>query len=265
MDRHGNLRWNRLGQYSGAVRATELAAVDLVSFIGEFATAQATRVLEVGCGRGELAAALIGAGYDVDAVDQSLEAVEASRARGVMAQQVDFLRYEGGPFDLVVFSRTLHELSDVKRGLRQAERVLSAGGLVIVDEFGRDWADRPTAGFFYDVCYLLGATGVLSPPMGPEDEDPLVRWQAEWSHARPNPRPGAQEISEMVQERFDLLRVDRCAYLYRHIGQWVREDSEGESVVCRLREVELRRLARADIQPMGMRLVGRTRRRNGVG
>ena len=59
------------------------------------------RVLEVGCGRGELAARLVGHGVDVVALDRSEEMVAIARGRGVDARVGDVreLSFGDGEFD----------------------------------------------------------------------------------------------------------------------------------------------------------------------
>jgi ubiquinone/menaquinone biosynthesis C-methylase UbiE len=236
-----------------------LAADELVGFVQRHAPDAHARVLEVGPGRGELAAGLLAVGYQMTAVDRDPTAVVATRAKRVPAYEVDFLEYAGGPHDIVVFSRTLHEIGDVSSALARVEQVLAPGGILIVDEFARDWMDRATAALFYDVCYLLGATGLLTPPAGPEHEDPLTRWEREYGKQRENPRPGADEILDNVQQRFDILATEEHAYLYRHIGQWVRDDDAGSTVLQRLHEIEVRRIARGELRPIGLRLSARRR------
>jgi SAM-dependent methyltransferase len=240
------------------VKATDVAADELVGFVRRYVPERRI-VLEVGCGYGELAAALIAHGHDVSAIDRSAGAVAAARMRGVPAQEADFLTFSEGPFDVVVFSRTLHEIGDLDGALLQVERVLAAGGTLVIDEFARDWVDRSTASFFYDVCHLLDAARVLSPPVGDEDEDPLTRWEREYGRMRENPRPGAAEIAERVRQRFDVLVSEAHPYLYRHIGQWLQDDEPGEMVLGRLRAVEIRRIARGELRPIGLRLVARKR------
>jgi SAM-dependent methyltransferase len=241
------------------VKATDVAADELAGFVRRFVPERQVSVLEVGCGDGELAAALIVHGYDVTAIDRSPGAVAAARTRGVPAQEADVLTFSGGPYDVVVFSRTLHEVGDVDGALRQVERLLPLGGVLVIDEFARDWVDRSTASFFYDVCHLLDATSVLSPPVGDEDEDPLTRWEREYGRLRENPRPGADEIVERARQRFDVLVSEAHPYLYRHIGQWLQDDGPGEMVLGRLRAVEMRRITRGDLRPIGLRLVARKR------
>jgi ubiquinone/menaquinone biosynthesis C-methylase UbiE len=95
------------------------------------------RVLEVGCGRGELALALDAAGYDVVAVDP--EAPEGPIFRRTTIEELD----EPGRFDAIVAAFSLHHVEDLDAVLDKLRRLLD--GLLIVDEFGWDLLDKPTA------------------------------------------------------------------------------------------------------------------------
>ena len=97
------------------------------------------RILEVGCGRGELSLALAGAGYDVVAVDP--EAPEGPIFRRTTIEELD----EPGPFHAVVASFSLHHVHDLDAVLDQLRRVLAPEGVVILDEFGWDLLDEQTA------------------------------------------------------------------------------------------------------------------------
>ena len=67
-------------------------------------------VLEVGAGEGHLTARLRAAGWNVTAIDRSAEAVAAARIEGIDITCAEFLEYQGGPFDIVLFSRVLHHI-----------------------------------------------------------------------------------------------------------------------------------------------------------
>jgi SAM-dependent methyltransferase len=94
-------------------------------------------VLEVGCGRGELALALEAAGYDVVAVDP--EAPEGPIFRRMTIEELD----EHGPFDGVVAAFSLHHVADLDAVLDKLRALLD--GVLIVDEFGWDLLDEATA------------------------------------------------------------------------------------------------------------------------
>ena len=88
------------------------------------------RVLEVGCGDGALARALVVEGYDVVAVDP--EAPEGPIFRRTTIEAFD----ETGPFDAVVASLVLHHIHDLGAVLDKLLRVSS--GPLVVNEFAWD-------------------------------------------------------------------------------------------------------------------------------
>jgi len=91
------------------------------------------RVLEVGCGRGEFAERLAGAGIGVVAVDQSARMVELTRARGVDARlgDVQALPFADGEFDAAVANFVLYHVRDIHRALAELARVLRPGGTLV--------------------------------------------------------------------------------------------------------------------------------------
>jgi ubiquinone/menaquinone biosynthesis C-methylase UbiE len=113
--------------------------VDFTAFVLSQLPDPPARVLEVGCGRGELALALDGRGYEVVAVDP--EAPEGPIFRRVTIEELK----EPRSFDRAVASFSLHHLSDLDRALAKLRGLLAPDGLVIVDEFGWDLLDETTA------------------------------------------------------------------------------------------------------------------------
>ena len=92
------------------------------------------RVLEVGCGPGELAARIQGElGADVVAVDISPRMVELARDRGVEARVGDVLAlpFAAGEFDCAVAAWMLYHVPDPDRALAELARVLGAGGRLV--------------------------------------------------------------------------------------------------------------------------------------
>jgi SAM-dependent methyltransferase len=104
-----------------------LHAEDFV--LGELPSAPA-RVLEVGCGSGELAAALAEGGYDVLAIDP--EAPEGPFFRRTRIEDIDLTE----TFDAVVAQRSLHHVTDLAIALDKVKEVLSGEGRVVIDDFG---------------------------------------------------------------------------------------------------------------------------------
>jgi SAM-dependent methyltransferase len=104
-------------------RRTGPRAIDVT--FDEVVASAPQRVLEVGCGRGELAERLVHAGLDVVAVDQSERMVELTRARGVDARigDVSELPFADGEFDVAVANFMLYHVPDLDRALAELCRV----------------------------------------------------------------------------------------------------------------------------------------------
>jgi demethylmenaquinone methyltransferase/2-methoxy-6-polyprenyl-1,4-benzoquinol methylase len=106
-----------------------------------------TRVLDVGCGTGALAARLLALGARVIGIDQDPQMLDRARERlaGTLPDRwaleertaAELDRFEPGSFDAVTLSLVLSEMSPVEREfvLRAGARLLAPGGvLVCADE-----------------------------------------------------------------------------------------------------------------------------------
>lgn len=98
------------------------------------AEASPTKVLEVGCGPGELAARVGDElGATVVALDLSERMVELARERGLDARLGDAqdLHFEDEQFDCVVAAWMLYHVSDLHQTLGELHRVLRPGGRLV--------------------------------------------------------------------------------------------------------------------------------------
>jgi SAM-dependent methyltransferase len=92
------------------------------------------RVLEVGCGPGELSARIRDElGAEVVAVDLSPRMVELARGRGVDARvgDVQALAFADAAFDCAVAAWMLYHVPDLDRALAELRRVLRPGGRLV--------------------------------------------------------------------------------------------------------------------------------------
>lgn len=92
------------------------------------------RGLDVGCGRGDLAAQLVGRGWTMAGVEPSPAACAAARARGVDARTgtLDTVELEPGAYDLIVFQHSLEHTLDPRGHLERVRAALAPGGIVVV-------------------------------------------------------------------------------------------------------------------------------------
>lgn len=88
------------------------------------------RVLDVGCGRGDLAAAFVRRGWRADGLEPSASAVAAARRQGVDARAgtLDVAPDDFRDYDLVVFNHSLEHVPDPVAALREARNRLRRGG-----------------------------------------------------------------------------------------------------------------------------------------
>jgi SAM-dependent methyltransferase len=104
------------------------------------------RGLDVGCGRGDLAARLVVRGWTMTGVEPSARACAAARARGVDARAGTLGTVELGSaaYDLVVFQHSLEHTLDPQGDLERIRAALAPGGIVAitVPNFGSWQADR---------------------------------------------------------------------------------------------------------------------------
>jgi SAM-dependent methyltransferase len=91
-------------------------------------------LLDVGCGRGDLAALFGLMGWAAHGLDVSPAAVEAARAAGVDAYvgTVASAPWPDGSFDLVVMNHSLEHMPDPMAALVHIRRLLRPGGTLIV-------------------------------------------------------------------------------------------------------------------------------------
>jgi SAM-dependent methyltransferase len=110
------------------------------------------RGLDVGAGRGDLAAMLVRRGWRMTAVEPAATAIEQMRTRGIDAREgvLGTVALEPGHFDFAVFQHSLEHTPDPVGDLRGAFEALRPGGLVLISvpNFG-SWQRRLFGGWWF--------------------------------------------------------------------------------------------------------------------
>jgi SAM-dependent methyltransferase len=173
----------------------------------EFALAQLppvpARVLEIGCGDGEVALALARAGYSVTAIDPN--APEGAIFRRERLE--DFVDDVG--FDATLASLSLHHLKHLGPALDRIAGLLRPGGLLVLDEFAKERLTGATARWYYDQRRALVAVGLDESPIG----DDFESWERRWAEDHADVHPFA-DVRREVDARFVERQFSRTPYLY---------------------------------------------------
>jgi trans-aconitate methyltransferase len=170
------------------------------------------RILDLGCGDGQLTQRLMATGAEVTGVDASAEMAAAARARGINAIQssAEAMPFADASFDAVFSNAVLHWVRDHDAMLAAVHRVLRPGGQFVA-EFGGHGNIAAIRVAFAAVLAKHGFSGVEA-------------------HVNYFPSPG-EYARRLEQHRF---RVERIALIPRPtplgpggMAEWLRTFRNG--------------------------------------
>lgn len=162
------------------------------------------RVLEIGCGAGELARALAARGFDVVAIDPDAP-------DGEIFQRIALEDFsDSHPFDAVVASVSLHHVHDLAAAVDKIAAFLPKGGVLALEEFAKERLVGATARWYHGERLALAAAG---------REDDVLENFDEWARHSEENLADIHPVSDICVE-LDRLFVERLLawtpYLYSH-------------------------------------------------
>lgn len=227
---------------------TSIAVPCTLAHLKPLLQAPPARVLEVGCGRGALAAALAKLGYEVTGVDRDADMAAAAGERGVPVIQAD-VRDVSGEYDIVLFTRSLHHAESLYDVLAHAVTLLAPSGQLIIEEFAWEQVDAAAARFLSDNRASLVAAGLLDAEL--PGGDPLDAWVA--GHAFLH--QGAAMLAALRRIDPDLSIVE-TTMLWRlidgHDGVWIESAVRVGYALNAIRQDEERRIAAGALPSVGL-------------
>jgi SAM-dependent methyltransferase len=173
------------------------------------------RILDVGCGTGELAERIQQElRADVIALDISPRMVDLTRSRGVEAVlgDVQQLPFPDGEFDCVTAAWILYHVPDLEQGISELARVLRPGGTLVASTVGE--------GNLRELWELIGDRATSELTFGPANgKDALAR---EFSSVE------AQEAAGTVvfPDRASMHRLVAATITRAHLADRVPEITE---------------------------------------
>jgi SAM-dependent methyltransferase len=203
-------------------------------------------VLEVGAGDGLLAAALAARGFDVLALDEDPEAVNGARTRGVTAHQARFPDFTGGPYDVVLFTRSLHHIGPLDPALDASWKLLGGKGTLVVEDFA--WERQTPVG----AAWVARVLEPFEPEDGEAAADPVARWREHYEHHGVHT---GETLIAAVTRRFTVTSMETAPCLYRYVCSRAPRNAEGVAAARRVYEAERRAIHDGVIPAIGLRLV----------
>ncbi|MBI3408398.1 MAG: class I SAM-dependent methyltransferase [Planctomycetes bacterium] len=213
------------------------------------------RILEVGCGDGDLAARIQELGYQVVAVDCSDTAVAKARGRGVDATVASWPDFADGLFDALLFTRSLHHIHPLPRAVARAKEMLHPHGLVLVEDFAAYEIDALSAQWVYQALALLDAGGHLRRNADTfaekvlRAEGAISLWHAAHEHGLHT----AAAMDTCLRDYFAEVCPSKAPYLYRYMCTLLEESQLGFELARRVLHLEMRFVETANLTFLGRR------------
>jgi SAM-dependent methyltransferase len=185
--------------------------MDVPSFVEAHLPPTPARVLEIGCGAGELARAVARRGYGIVAIDPQAP-------DGDIFEPVSLEEFAGrGPFDAVLANRALHHIPDLAGAVDRIVRLLRPGGRLIVHEHAWERMDARTARWYLD------HRARIDPAAPASVENCLADWTA--NHAGLH---RYEELRAALDQRFKERFFAWTPYLYAELrgAQVEREERD---------------------------------------
>lgn len=219
------------------------------------------RILEVGCGSGELAAELQRVGHTVVALDSDEASVEACLRKDIHAVHTVWPEFEDAPFDAILFTRSLHHIHPLNLAIKQAVRLLRPNGVLIVEDFAYSDVSSPEIAWFTSVLKLLSTCGLLEESADVfairvlrSNGDPAV-WHADHDHEL----HAASTMEDAIREHFALRSAESSPYFYRYLVPVLRMNERSQACLKCVVESERTLIRTGAIRALGRRWVAHHR------
>jgi len=107
---------------------------DIAHFIKKYSVGK--KVLDIGCGTGDLIGVLEANGLDVSGLDPSTYAIEIAKTAGYKkvynSSLKDFFKNNTEKFDVVILVNVLEHVPDPRNTIRMSREMLAPGGIIII-------------------------------------------------------------------------------------------------------------------------------------
>jgi len=216
------------------------------------------KVLEVGCGEGQVACELLQRGYRVMGLDSDSEAITSAQARGVRAVVASWPKFDSiVSFDAIAFTRSLHHINPLREAIVRTRELLNPNGFLLIEDFALDDVNEATVAWFVKVLRSTQGKALIN-----RVEDQLVTEllsatdiMQTWRDSRAPELHSFEAMNEAIAEQFVVLETQSIPYFYRYLIPVLPETSEAVSFVDEVFQQETILGNRGEIVLLGRRIV----------
>jgi SAM-dependent methyltransferase len=223
-------------------------------FIKRSLPAGARRVLEIGCGSGELAASLLQDGVSLIAIDTDPDLIAAARGLGVDARIAAWPNFEDGQFDAVLFTRSLHHVHPLDKAVQRAADSLVIGGRLIVEDFAYEMAEEKTLRWFGDAIGQLDDADLLV-----NDDDFLNAVRSgtleAWRKNHDSDLHTATDIFAEIKRTFGAVKRENVPCYFRYLARAIVPTADRDKILRDFAAEETALISNGTILPLGRRFV----------
>jgi SAM-dependent methyltransferase len=249
----------------------ELTYADNFRLVEDSIRGRNLKILEVGCGTGFMSLELARIGHDVVGIDlndkiiriakRTVKTDPRSKPLGHLQYEVaDFNEWFGPPgaFDVVLFSRVLHDLPHPENILARVHRLLKNGGRVVCLEYAYDRMDRRAATWLYQIQRTLELTGWYSLRLPEDPEEGAEGILRENLYGRKEHINKFEEMRQPLQKLFVKERLSwHCYHCWDVFRDMRVPDRKREKALASLfKRMEQLLVDSGEIQPVLFRFVG---------
>jgi len=249
----------------------ELTYADNFHLVQDSIRGRNLKILEVGCGTGFMSLELARMGHDVVAIDsnqkiiriarRTMETNPYSKTPGSLHYEVaDFNKWSDVPrtYDIVLFSRVLHDLSHPRKILSRAHQLLKNRGRLVCLEYAYDRIDRRAATWLYQIRRVLELAGWYPSRLPRNPKEGVDRIMNENLYGR---KEHINKFEAMRHPLEQLFRKERfswhCYYCWGVFsGMRIPDRNREKALASLFRGMEQLLIDSGEIQPVLFRFVG---------
>jgi SAM-dependent methyltransferase len=216
------------------------------------------KVLEVGCGEGQVACELLQRGYRVTGLDSDSEAIARAQARGVPAVVASWPKFDSSvSFDAIAFTRSLHHINPLRQAIVRARELLNPNGFLLIEDFALDEVNEATVAWFVKVLRSTHGKALINPVADQLVTELLLATDVmrTWRDNRAPELHSFATMNEAIGEWFIIRETQSVPYFYRYLIPVLPETSAAASFVDEVFQQETILANRGEIVFLGRRIV----------